>query len=677
MNVCFLGKYPPIEGGVSTTNYWAARGLAQRGHEVHVVTNAFEVEPNFRMALRPDDEPWLEPAFEETGGLVKVYPTPGINQLRLYYVPRSNPFVTKLASVATQVIRAHDCEAVYASYFEPYGVAGYLASTWTGLPLIVKHAGSDLGHLMLDKGISESYREVLRAAQAVLTSEGLVSRFASVGVDTARIYPSPVLPLPPQSVFSPDDDGADAREVLSRAQKISTTDPSALDLSKPSIGIYGKVGAAKGSFDLIEALARVREQGLAFNFLAMTQGYGLDRFKEAVQRAGLDDCTWLVPFMPNWRVPRFIRTCTAVCFLERDFPIMIHGPRVPREILGCGTCLILSGEIVNKQTYRSSMSDGENLITVDDPKDIDKLAAAIEAVVRDPERANRIGQRGFELSQEFDSYEDFVSDLEHIVYRAAGKPSAARSFKELQQEADAQVQDPNPRIPFLRFLSPMIPWVDLFDGDQFSEAASYFIRRQNGAHTVDPGSTVRFLQYLEDELRAERLNAGSPLVDEIIRFERARLQVKWGLEVDEPSALPSLKAWLHTNGAVDQKKPRLKHGALVESFRHQVTPLFREDDMPANGDTATQFHDRAGSAKKVDHGVIFQRLPNGQSRVFTVGAVTRDLIIQCNGDKRVNEIIDGASAAYGLPGDGGAEFRKRLRSAFEALQQQDIIVLEA
>ena len=54
MKICILGKYPPIEGGVSTQTYWLARGLAQRGHHVHVITNADEVEDMFRMTQMPE-----------------------------------------------------------------------------------------------------------------------------------------------------------------------------------------------------------------------------------------------------------------------------------------------------------------------------------------------------------------------------------------------------------------------------------------------------------------------------------------------------------------------------------------------------------------------------------------------------------------------------------------------
>ncbi len=55
MRICIIGKFPPIQGGVSMRTYWSAHGLAARGHEVHVVTNAKEARAPFRMYMRPED----------------------------------------------------------------------------------------------------------------------------------------------------------------------------------------------------------------------------------------------------------------------------------------------------------------------------------------------------------------------------------------------------------------------------------------------------------------------------------------------------------------------------------------------------------------------------------------------------------------------------------------------
>jgi len=52
MKICLIGKYPPIQGGVSTRNFAFAHSLAQQGHTIHVVTNAKDVRPPFRMFMR-------------------------------------------------------------------------------------------------------------------------------------------------------------------------------------------------------------------------------------------------------------------------------------------------------------------------------------------------------------------------------------------------------------------------------------------------------------------------------------------------------------------------------------------------------------------------------------------------------------------------------------------------
>src|SRR4051812_13579617 len=51
MKLLMLGKCPPIQGGVSWQTFCTCRELARRGHEVHLLTNAEEVEPGFRQVF--------------------------------------------------------------------------------------------------------------------------------------------------------------------------------------------------------------------------------------------------------------------------------------------------------------------------------------------------------------------------------------------------------------------------------------------------------------------------------------------------------------------------------------------------------------------------------------------------------------------------------------------------
>ena len=97
MRICLIGKYLPIQGGVSTRNYHMAHELAKRGHQVHVITNAREVELPWRVLMRPED--WEKGEADYGAGSVRVSWTEAMDRSQRF-IPRNNPSVTKLASLA-------------------------------------------------------------------------------------------------------------------------------------------------------------------------------------------------------------------------------------------------------------------------------------------------------------------------------------------------------------------------------------------------------------------------------------------------------------------------------------------------------------------------------------------------------------------------------------------------
>ena len=72
LKLCIIGKYPPIQGGVSRQMYWLARCFAELGHQIHFVTNADEVELEYRIYIPVEECSKLECSFEN-GGFVKLY----------------------------------------------------------------------------------------------------------------------------------------------------------------------------------------------------------------------------------------------------------------------------------------------------------------------------------------------------------------------------------------------------------------------------------------------------------------------------------------------------------------------------------------------------------------------------------------------------------------------------
>ena len=131
------------------------------------------------------------------------------------------------------------------------------------------------------------------------------------------------------------------------------------DPSLPTIGMYGKPGKVKGTPNLVDALCSLQEQGKKFNliFLCGVSGDGPAQLRDYIWDRGVNHRTYMLPFLPHWLVPGFLRACTAVCVLENRFPIAIHQPATALEVLACGTCLVLSEEIRAKQWDKNGFND--------------------------------------------------------------------------------------------------------------------------------------------------------------------------------------------------------------------------------------------------------------------------------------------------------------------------------
>jgi glycosyltransferase involved in cell wall biosynthesis len=430
MRICAVVKYPPIQGGVSALSYRLVMSLAEAGHQVSVVTNADEVEDDYRIWMEPADRAKLEATFPN-GGSVTLVATSPLGRKHTAHVPDHKPFATKLAALATEEIRRIDADVVYSYYLEPYGLAAHLAAAWTGRPHVVQHAGSDRTRLLAHPDLSVAYREVLRRADLIVAHPGTIEGY---GIPAERVASMPPRGAPAgfadPNVAPLDVNARIAALAAAGHPWITNTAPMPGDL--PTIGIYGKLSVFKGSYDLVAALRRCKEAGRRFNLLVMAGGYQRERFLRAVDTAGLAEMTWTLPFMPPWRVPEFLRALTAGCFLERDFPVAIHSPGIPREVMAAGTCLVLSREIADKQYNRDEFRHGENVLVVEDPRDTDELAGVLDRIITDPESARAIGKAGAAVAQGPDATteeglgEAFVRLFERAIAAQGGAAPATR-----------------------------------------------------------------------------------------------------------------------------------------------------------------------------------------------------------------------------------------------------------
>ena len=443
MRICLVGKFPPIQGGVSMRAYWAAHRLAQRGHEVHVVTNAQEVRPPYRMHMRAGD--WARCEADYGAGRVIVHWTDPVDRTQRY-VPMASAFVSKLAGVAARVHATHPFDVVFSHYLEPYGVAGHLAAEMTGAPHVVRMAGSDAGRLWHHPQLEPLYDHVLRSAHTVLAVGAVAQRAAAHGVDPVRLVPGGGFALP-DALFAPDGPGLDLAALRGEIENAALGDPfwGGFVGDRPYVGVYGKLGESKGSFALLAALHRLRQSGCDLGLLAMAHGSPDTerRFRDEARRLGIEDCILQIPFLPHWRVPEFLRGCLAVCCLEQDFPIALHNPIVPREVLLSGTCLVGATEILRKLPKSERLAHGYNCVAIRNVNDIDELSGALAAVLAEPALAAAIGARGREFAMELQGETDFPDRLEAILSAAVRRepaPAAAAVVPPTQAQLVAALE---------------------------------------------------------------------------------------------------------------------------------------------------------------------------------------------------------------------------------------------
>jgi glycosyltransferase involved in cell wall biosynthesis len=432
VRICIIGKFPPIQGGVAVRTYWIAHDLAARGHEVHVVTNAKEAVPPFRIHMRRRDWKRCEANYPAKGsvGSVTLHWTDPLDRSQ-HYIPLASPFVSKLAGSVAKLHTQCPFDVIYSHYLEPYGIAGHLAAGLVHVPHVARMAGSDAGRLWRHPQLQALYDHVLRSAATVIASGPVAGRAIEHGVDPGRIAGGDRFVLP-EDLFCPQgpklDMSALRREVELESPELRDAFWGDFSGELPFFGIYGKLGETKGSFALLAAMARLKAEGVKVGLLAMAHGWPAleQKFRARAKELGIADRLLQIPFLPHWRVPEFLRSCFAVCCLEQDFPIVFHTPVIAREVLTCGQCLVASTEVIRKLPDHVRLPDGYGCVAIQDVQDIGSLSARLGAIVQDPEPIASVAARGRAFAGALQVEAKASGTLEELLQNAARRRSGRK-----------------------------------------------------------------------------------------------------------------------------------------------------------------------------------------------------------------------------------------------------------
>ena len=157
--IALLSKYPPLEGGIAAKTYWLARGLAERGHEIHVITNGISAGREYQIE-GGDKAPAITP---------NLWVHRPSNEIP-WHIPDDNDSSLALLDLAINIVREYSIQIIDTGYLIPYGVLGHLTKCSTGVYQVIRHGGSDLEKFLKRQILGTLLNEAITHADTVCKS---------------------------------------------------------------------------------------------------------------------------------------------------------------------------------------------------------------------------------------------------------------------------------------------------------------------------------------------------------------------------------------------------------------------------------------------------------------------------------------------------------------------------
>lgn len=388
MKICFITKYPPIEGGVSSKSYWLAKSLGERGHEVYVVTNSWEVEDEYREVIPKEDFEKLEPKN------VKVFSTK--HEQGYDFIPYSNPYVTKLSGLAINVIRKYNVDLIYSFYLQPYCVAGYIAKKTTKKPLMVMHAGSDIERLFENKFMKSVFIEVFNTADVILSDSRVSEKIKGAVTDHEKIK---YLNLNiPSNEFAPQ---IEPYKELEKGDSVLFT-------------YLGKNYDRKGTDYFLKAVKSSKKNIKA---LFLVGKKSIEIIKKRSKELKIEDRVILKQFIAPWKIPNLMAASDVIVCPFLSHNIEIKNSTIPLEAMACGRPVILGEEICKKSPF-NECKNWENLVKVK-PEDIENFSKTLDTLSENKKLREKIGENGNIFIRKRTNYsksiEEFIDKCNFLV----------------------------------------------------------------------------------------------------------------------------------------------------------------------------------------------------------------------------------------------------------------------
>lgn len=280
--IALLSKYPPLEGGIAAKAYWLARGLAERGHEIHVITNKISAGQEYQIA-QGDKEPAVAPNLEVHRPSNEIP----------WHIPDDEENALALLNLAINVVRKHSIQILDTGYLIPYGILGHLTKCSTGVRHVIRHGGSDIEKFLKGRIWGTLINETVTHTDIMVTDTQYQDLLEQI---TPRLVVQPA--------YIPDD---------------RTFIPNGTRRPKNRLAVIGKINHYWQHKHLKLITDIMLQLTGDFDCWIVGQGKGMTGFKESLGSDAVSDFKWC-PFVAPWEMPRLLSELDALFIFESELP---------------------------------------------------------------------------------------------------------------------------------------------------------------------------------------------------------------------------------------------------------------------------------------------------------------------------------------------------------------------
>ncbi|TMQ68935.1 MAG: glycosyltransferase family 4 protein [Candidatus Eisenbacteria bacterium] len=299
-------------------------------------------------------------------------------ETRLRQELRNLLYNVALLDTGCRVLGRHQIEFVYERY-TLFAMAGRELARRLGVPHLLEVNAPLVGEQERTRGLElralarDTERGILAGSDAVLVvSEPLVAFARSCGVPDSRVH------LIPNAVDPERFDPARRRPL-----------PDALRARLSGRRVIGFVGSLKpwhGLEILLQAFQSLHARITETHLLVVGDGPGRPALEDQARRLGLGEAVTLVGAVPHDQVPDHIAAMDVAVAPGDDDPGFYFSPIKIFEYMAMGKPVV-AGAVPQLACLRA---DAEAAVLVE-PGRADRLAEALERLVRDPGACGRIG----------------------------------------------------------------------------------------------------------------------------------------------------------------------------------------------------------------------------------------------------------------------------------------------